>query len=227
MSPLPLTHTTARARGVGRGLGASAVATLTVLLPMAGHLLTQGHLAPWALLAALLVGPAAGGYVLSRRRLSDPQLLAALVGAQLAHQLAYAVPGVCALAGLPGGGADAVAGHVSAAGAPPEAFLAGHLITFVLAVRLLGLPERLRWHTEPVLAGVAAVLSFLWPLLIVRGTGPAPVRRPADVRLPHSALVPQPVNGRAPPCAPRGPLGHASRHDRAENRPSLPYALAA
>ncbi|MFF9145862.1 hypothetical protein ACF1BN_13485 [Streptomyces sp. NPDC014861] len=190
---------------------------------MAGHLLTQGHLAPWALLA----GPAAGGYVLSRRRLSDPQLLAALVGAQVAHQLAYAVPGVCALVGLPGAGADASAAHVTAAGAPPEAFLAGHLITFVLAVRLLGVPERLRWHTEPVLAGVAAVLSFLRPLLVARGTGPAPARRPADVRLPHSALVPRPVTGRAPPCAPRGPLGHASRHDRAENRPLLPYALAA
>ncbi|MFF2775450.1 hypothetical protein ACFVU3_11120 [Streptomyces sp. NPDC058052] len=205
---------------------AAAVAALCVLLPMAGHLLTQGHLPPWALFAALLGGPVAGACVLSRRRLSDPQLLAALAAAQLAYQLAYAVPGVCALAGLPGG-PDTAAGHATAVGAPPEAFLAGHLITLFLAVRLLGVAERLRWHTEPVLAGVAAVLSFLWPPLIVRGSGPAPVRRPADVRLPHSALVPQPVTGRAPPRGRRGPLRHAPRHDRAENRPLLPYALAA
>ncbi|MFE6225022.1 hypothetical protein [Streptomyces sp. NPDC057854] len=194
---------------------------------MTGHLLTQGHLPRWALLSALVGGPAAGACLLSRRRLTDPQLLAALVGAQLAYQAAYAVPGVCALAGLPGGDTTATAGHAATVGAPPEAFLAGHLITLVLAVRLLGVAQRLRRHTEPVLAVVAALLGFLWPLLTDRSTGPAPARRPADVRLPHSALVPQPVTGRAPPRRPRGPLGHVPRHDRAETRPSPPYALAA
>ncbi|MFI8368206.1 hypothetical protein [Streptomyces sp. NPDC085466] len=206
---------------------AAAVAGATVLLPLAFHLLTRGHLAPWALLAAPLAGPATSTYALSRRRLTDPQLLAALAGAQLAHQLAYAVPGVCALVRLPGGGADAAAGHVTAVGVPPEAFFAGHLITFVLAVRLLGVPERLRGHTASVRAGVAAVLNLLRPLRIVTGTAPAAERRPAGPRLPHSALVPRPVSGRAPPRAPRGPLGHASRRDRAERRPPLPYALAA
>ncbi|MFF8410101.1 hypothetical protein [Streptomyces omiyaensis] len=221
-APLP-TRPAARARGVGQGLAASAVAALCVLLPMAGHLLAQGHLPRWALPAVLLGAPAAGAYALTRRRLSDPQRLAALLGAQAAHQLAYALPGACAAVGLPGG-AGAAAGHATAAGIPPEAFLAGHLVTLVLAARLIGAEARLRRHSAAVLAGVAALLGLLRPLLVVRGAGPAPACRPSDAPLPHSALVPRPVTGRAPP---RGHSGRVLLHGRAGARRSPSLALAA
>ncbi|MFE5661304.1 hypothetical protein ACFQ9H_34605 [Streptomyces sp. NPDC056517] len=226
----------ARARGTGcasplpeamRGLWTAIAAAVCVLLPLAGHLLVQGHLPRWMVLSVLLCGAGSGAVVLSRRRLSDTQLLTALVGAQVAYQAAYAVPGVCAVVGVPDGFATSL-GHGAAAGAPPEAFAAGHMITLVLAARLLRVFERFRWQTPPVLTAVVALLRFVWLCCGVPGSGPRPARRPAqDDALPLSRFIARLHAGRAPPRDRRGLTVRAPLLDRAVSLRLPPYALAA
>ncbi|MYS10966.1 hypothetical protein GTW71_32065, partial [Streptomyces sp. SID6041] len=143
--------------GAVRGVWTAVAAAVCVVLPAAGHLLVQGHVPRWAVLSVLLGGAGMAALVLPRRRLSDTQLLAALAGAQSAYQAAYAVPGACAAMGAPDG-LPASLGHATSAGVPPEAFAVGHAVTLVLAVRLLGVVERFRWQTPPVLDALVAVL---------------------------------------------------------------------
>ncbi|MGW2014485.1 hypothetical protein [Streptomyces sp. NPDC001927] len=179
------------------------------------------------IVAVLLGGAGAGVVGLSRRRLSDAQLLAALVGAQLAYQVAYAVPGVCAVVGEPSGLASAT-GHATVSGAPPEAFLVGHLVTLVLTARLLGVAERLLWHTQPVLASIEALWLLFRPLPATSGTGPTPKARASrNDALPPSALVIGLNDGRAPPRAGHGLHGRAPHLVRAAARRWSPYALVA
>lgn len=212
---------------VTRGLRTASLGALCVLLPMTVHLLAQGHIPRWLILAGLAGVAGACAAFLSRRRLTDEQILVALAGAQLAYQAAYALPGVCAAVGASGGSPSA-AGHATVSGAPPEAFLAGHLIMVFLAARLLGVADRLHWHTQPVLAAVEALFHFIWPLLIGSGVGPKPTLRSSKSdALPRSALFAGLNTGRAPPRGRRGLHGHAPLLDRAAARRWSPYALAA
>ncbi|MFD7576085.1 hypothetical protein ACFV6U_37130, partial [Streptomyces sp. NPDC059810] len=119
-----------------------------MLLPLAGHLLVQGHLPRWMVLSVPLCGAGLAAVVLSRRRLSDTQLLTALVAAQVAYQAAYAVPGVCAVVGVPDGFATSL-GHGTPAGVPPEAVRAGDAITLVRAARQRRVFDRVPWPTPP------------------------------------------------------------------------------
>ncbi|MFE5977662.1 hypothetical protein ACFQ64_36495 [Streptomyces sp. NPDC056460] len=210
-----------------RGLWAAIAAAVCVLLPLAGHLLVQGHLPRWMVLSVPLCGAGLAAVVLSRRRLSDTQLLAALVAAQVAYQAAYAVPGVCAVVGVPDGFATSL-GHGSAAGVPPEAFAAGHAITLVLAARLLRVFERFRWPTPPVLTALVALLRLVPQSCEVPGSGPRPARRTAqDDALPLSRFVARSTAGRAPPRARRGLTVRAPLLDRAVSLRLPPYAFAA
>ncbi|MGW2303268.1 hypothetical protein, partial [Streptomyces sp. NPDC001809] len=165
--------------GAMRGVWTAVAAAVCVVLPAAGHLLVQGHVPRWAVLCVLLGGAGAAALVLPRRRLSDTQLLAALAGAQSAYQAAYAVPGACAAVGAPDG-LPASLGHATSAGVPPEAFAVGHAVTLVFAVRLLGVVERFRWQTPPVLDALVAVLRLDWPRRGVPAAGPVPARRTAQ-----------------------------------------------
>ncbi|MGA5215276.1 hypothetical protein ACPCAE_04245 [Streptomyces cinereoruber] len=200
---------------------------MCVLLPLVGHLLAQGHMPRWVIPAGLVGGAGAGVLVSSRRRLSDTQLLAALVGAQLAYQVAYAVPGVCAVVGVPGG-IPSSPGHTTVSGAPPEVFLLGHLIMLVLTARMLGVFDRLLWHTQPVLTAVEALLRFIRPFHMPPGTGPQPaLGLSRDGALPPSVLLVRLNAGRAPPCDRRGLFGRATLPDWAVARRWSQYALVA
>ncbi|MFF3015584.1 hypothetical protein [Streptomyces sp. NPDC057939] len=202
MSVTFLSRRPSPAGGVVRGLRAGALAALCVLLPWAGHLLAQGHLPRWALLLGMAAIAVPGAVLLTRHKLSDTQLMAALTGAQLAYHAAYSLPGACAaVAGSRG--PLAVIEHASAAGVPPEAFFAGHLVMLVLTARLFGLTERLLWHGEPVLDALRALLMFVWPLLPA-GIGPKAALRDLEPgAMPPSAIVVRLRAGRAPPRAGR------------------------
>ncbi|MER7734770.1 hypothetical protein ABTX80_28135 [Streptomyces erythrochromogenes] len=203
MSATLVPRSASPARGVVRGLRAGALAALCVLLPLAGHLLAQGHMPRWALLLGMAAIAVPGAVLLTRHKLSDTQLMAALVGSQLAHHAAYSLPGACAAVS---GSRQPVAlvEHASTAGAPPEVFLAGHLVMLVLAAHLFGLTERLLWCGKPVLEALRALLMFVWPLLPA-GNGPKAALRDLEPgATPPSAIVVRLHAGRAPP---RG--GHA------------------
>ncbi|AWZ05314.1 MULTISPECIES: hypothetical protein [unclassified Streptomyces] len=196
------------ARGVVRGLRAGALAALCVLLPLLGHLLSQGHMPRWAVLLGMAAIAAPGAVLLTRHKLSDGQLMAALAGAQLAYHAAYALPGACAAVT---GSQDPVTlvEHVSAAGVPPEVFLAGHLVMLVLAARLFGLTERLLWRGRPALEALRALLMFVWPHLHA-GNGPKAALRDLETSaMPPSALVVRLHPGRAPPRCGRAPMWRA------------------
>lgn len=196
------------ARGVVRGLRAGALAALCVLLPLAGHLLAQGHMPRWALLLGMAAVAVPGAVLLTRHKLSDTQLMAALAGAQLAYHAAYALPGACAAVS---GSREplALVEHASAAGVPPEVFFAGHLVMLVLAANLFGLTERLLWRGKPVVEALRALLMFVWPLLPA-GNGPkAALRDLQPGAIPPSALVVRLHAGRAPPPSGRTVFRHA------------------
>lgn len=196
------------ARGVVRGLRAGALAALCVLLPLAGHLIAQGHMPRWALLLGMAVVAVPGAVLLTRHKLSDTQLMAALAGAQLAYHAAYALPGACAAVSGAQEPLDLVE-HASAAGVPPEVFFAGHLVMLVLAARLFGLTERLLWRGKPVVEALRALLMFVWPFLPA-GNGPkAALRDLAPGAMPASALVVRLHAGRAPPRSGRALLWRA------------------
>lgn len=219
----PPRSSAAPAYGVLRGMRAGMLAALCVLLPVAGHVLSQGHTPRWAVVATTGVVGALGTAVLTRRRLTDTQLLVALAAAQLAYHAVYSLPGACAAVTAQGGstgGLSWLVEHDTVAGPPPGILLAGHLVTLLLAARLLGITERLLWQGRPLLAAVRRLLLFLWPLLgRTNATGPqatirtsvAPLRSAESVRLnegrapPHRGISPLALSRPLPlggPCLP-------------------------
>ncbi|MFI8165280.1 hypothetical protein ACIGAN_02850 [Streptomyces sp. NPDC085931] len=100
-----------------------------MLLPSACHVLDRCHAPRWTVVAAIAAVAVPDCQFLTRRRLTDAQVLGALSTAQAAAHAAYALPNT-ALG----------AGHATP---PAGVLLAGHLITAVVAARLLGLTERL------------------------------------------------------------------------------------
>ncbi|WP_033327452.1 hypothetical protein [Streptomyces yerevanensis] len=192
-----------------RGLRAGVLAVLCVLLPLAGHVLVQCHAPRWIIVAGLAAVAVPGAAVLTRHRLTDAQVLAVLAAAQLAYHAAYSLPGACAaVADQDGsvGGLSRLVEHDVVAGPSPGAVLAGHLVTLLPAAHLLGITERLLWHSRPLLAAVRHLLLFLWPLLSGRhGTGPQ-VAAPESTAPLMSALLVRLHGGRAPPRHGRAPF---------------------
>ncbi|MEU2272872.1 hypothetical protein ABZ568_41810 [Streptomyces olindensis] len=203
MSSLRPTDSASPAAGVLRGLRAGVLAVLGVLLPVAGHVLSRSHCPGWVVVAATAAVAVPGAVLLTRRRLSDAQVLGVLVAAQLAHHAAYSLPGACAAVTARGAEACGVlswpVGHDTAAGAPTGVLLAGHLMSVLLAARLLGVTERLLWQGRPLLAAVRRVLLFVRPLFgRVHGTGPRVTVRESAAPL-RSAVLVRLIEGRGPP----------------------------
>ncbi|MGW2686531.1 hypothetical protein ACWC6I_25690 [Streptomyces sp. NPDC001414] len=192
------------ASGALRGLRAGLLAVLCVLLPLAGHALARCHAPRLIIVAAMAAVAVPGAVVLTRRRLTDAQLLAVLAIAQLACHAAYAMPGAGAGASGAGTGGSAASlsslvEHDAAAGRPAGVLVAGHLVTLLLTARLLGLSERLLWQSTALVTVVRRLLLFLWPRLAAgRGTGPR-VALPESAAPGWSALPVRLHEGRAPP----------------------------
>ncbi|WP_033309304.1 hypothetical protein RFN58_35405 [Streptomyces iakyrus] len=197
------------ASGVLRGLRAGVLAVLCVLLPLAGHVLAQCHAPRWIIVAGMAAVAVPGAAVLTRRRLTDTQLLAVLATAQLAYHAAYSLPGACAAVAEQDGSVGALSRlveHDAASGPSPGVVLAGHFVMLLLAARLLGVTERLLWQSRSLLTVVRRLLLFLWPLLSGRhGTGPQTVVPESAAPL-MSALLVRLHEGRAPPRHGHGPI---------------------
>ncbi|MCT9138470.1 hypothetical protein [Streptomyces violarus] len=197
------------ASGVLRGLRAGVLAVLCVLLPLAGHVLAQCHAPRWIIVAGTAAVAVPGATVLTRRRLTDTQVLAVLAAAQLACHAVYSLPGACAAVAEQGGAVGGLARlveHDTVAGPSPGGVSAGQAVTLLLAARLLGLTERLLWQSRTLRAVVRRLLLFLWPLLSGRhGNGPRVAVR-ASAAPPVSALPVLLNEGRAPPRHGRGPF---------------------
>lgn len=202
MRPLLLPRTASPASGVLRGVRAAVLAVLCVLLPMAGHALTLGHAPQWALVAMVGLVAVPGAVFLTRRKLTDGQLLGVLIAAQVAHHATYALPGMCRAAA----GADAASDlpawveHGATLQLPEGVLLSGHVIALVVATRVLGLTEQMLWRSRPLLDLVLRLLAFVRPLLVVRGNGPQRGLRTAGTLLKPAVLV-RLRSGRAPPRA--------------------------
>ncbi|MFF4983822.1 hypothetical protein ACFY3O_27695 [Streptomyces sp. NPDC001046] len=185
------------------------LAVLCVLLPLAGHVLAQCHAPRWIIVAGTAAVAVPGAVLLTRRRLTDTQVLAVLAAAQLAYHAAYSLPGACAAVAEPGGAAGGVfrlVEHDAVAGPSPGVLLAGHVVTLLLAARLLGFTERLMWQSTTLWTLVRRLLLLLWPLLSGRhGNGPQVAVRESAVA-PVSVLMVRLNAGRAPPRPGRGPL---------------------
>ncbi|MFD5574468.1 hypothetical protein [Streptomyces cadmiisoli] len=196
------------AGGVLRGLRAGALAVLCVLLPLAGHVLSQGHAPGWLMVVATAAVAVPGAVVLTRRQLTDTQLLGTLAVAQLVHHLAYALPGACAAAARADGpgGAAWLLEHLPVTELPPGGLSAGHLVALLLAARLLGVTERLLWQSRPLLTAVRRLLLFIWPVFgRAFGTGPRVAFRVSTSPL-RSAVMARHHAGRAPPRRGRASL---------------------
>ncbi|MEV6996640.1 hypothetical protein AB0N62_02925 [Streptomyces sp. NPDC093982] len=197
------------ASGVLRGLRASVLAVLCVLLPLAGHVLAQCHAPRWIITGGIAAVAVPSAVVLTRRRLTDNQVLAVLAVAQLAYHAAYSLPGACAVVteqGASTGDLSRLVEHDAVAGPPAGVLLGGHLVMLLLAARLLGLTERLLWQSRSVLTVVRRWLLSLWPLL--RGghaTGPRTAMPQSTAPLVSTLLVRQ-NEGRAPPRAGQNPV---------------------
>ncbi|MFD8378331.1 hypothetical protein ACFV2X_07225 [Streptomyces sp. NPDC059679] len=205
MRPFLLPCSASPASGVLRGVRAGVLAVLCVLLPLVGHVLSQGHTPRWAVVAAMALVAVPGAAVLTRWRLTDTQLLGVLAAAQLAYHVAYSLPGACAaVAGQGGFGSGPwLVEHDAISGPPRGVLLAGHLITLLLAARLLGVTERLLWQSRPLSAAVRSLLAFVWPLLgRVQGAGPQVTFVESAAPL-KSAVLMRLREGRAPPRAHR------------------------
>nr|BEK71457.1 hypothetical protein KPHV_86840 [Kitasatospora purpeofusca] len=201
------------ASGTGRGLRASALAALCVLLPVAGHLLSRGHLLSWGVLAVFAGAAFAGSALLTRRRLSDAQLLAALATAQLVYHGVYDLPGLCRSSGLAGGHLPGLVGQW-ASGAPAWAAPVAHLVALLLAARFLGTGEVVLWGTH-VLAARAREWCSISPPATDLVPAPAPrVRLHATGNTLRSCLHRTSISGRAPPR-------RAGRTDRGRARVHL------
>ncbi|MBA2813575.1 hypothetical protein E0500_041225 [Streptomyces sp. KM273126] len=195
--------------GALRGLRAGVLAVLCVLLPLAGHVLAQGHAPQWLVVAAMAAVALPGALLLTRHRLTDTQLLGVLVLAQLTYHVVYSLPGACAaVTGQDGsaGGPLRLIEHDATAGPPPGVLVAGHLVSLLLAARLLGVTERLLWQSTSLLVVVRGLLLFFWPLFGGRhGTGPQAVVPESSSPL-MSALLVRLHAGRAPPRRGHGPF---------------------
>ncbi|MGW4624910.1 hypothetical protein [Streptomyces rubiginosohelvolus] len=169
---------------------------------MAGHALTLGHAPQWVLVAMVGLVAVPGAVFLTRRKLTDGQLLGVLAAAQVAHHATYALPGMCRAAA----GADAASDlpawveHGATLQLPEGVLLSGHVIALVVAARLLGLTEQMLWRSRPLLDLVLRLLAFVRPLLVVRGNGPQRGLRRAGTLLKPAVLV-RLRSGRAPPRA--------------------------
>ncbi|WP_030743324.1 hypothetical protein [Streptomyces sp. NRRL F-5135] len=211
------------ATGVLRGLRATVLAVLCVLLPLAGHALAQGHAPRPVIVAGIAAVAVPGAVTLTRRRLTDAQVLAVLTATQLAYHAAYSLPGACrttAGSAATPGGLPAAVEHGAAAGPPAGVLLAGHLVTLAVGARLLGITERLLWQSGPLLLAVGHLLLFAWPL-----TGAAHHQRPrATVRESasplKSAVLARLNAGRAPP--PHGPAPFIPHRPTPTGGPCLP-----
>ncbi|MEU5646704.1 hypothetical protein [Streptomyces milbemycinicus] len=197
------------ASGVLRGLRAGVLAVLCVLLPLAGHVLARCHAPRWIVVAGMAAVVVPGAAFLTRRRLTDTQLLAVLTVAQLAYHAAYSLPGACAAVTGQDGFADGwsrLFEHDAVAGPSPGTLPAGHLVILLLAARLLGITERLLWQSRPALVAVRRLLLFLWPLLRpFHGTGPRTAIPTGTAPLMSAPLV-RLHEGRAPPRHGRSPF---------------------
>ncbi|MGW1361798.1 hypothetical protein ACWHLZ_03510 [Streptomyces chartreusis] len=206
MRPLRPTGHASPASGAMRGLRSGVLAALCVLLPLVGHVLTRCHAPRWIIVAAVAAVAVPGAMLLTRRRLTDTQVVGALAAAQIASHLAYALPGACqAMTGgaVPSSGLFSLVEHGADASPPPGVVLAGHLVTVVVAARLLGVTERLLWQSRPMLDAVHRLLLFVWPFLgRVHGTGPAAVISEDTTPL-RSATPVRRHTGRAPPLSVR------------------------
>ncbi|MEU8744908.1 hypothetical protein OH540_07655 [Streptomyces sp. BPPL-273] len=179
-----------------------------MLLPLAGHVLAQCHAPRWIIVAGMAAVAVPGAAVLTRNKLTDAQLLAVFGAAQLAYHAAYSLPGACAAvtADEPGGGLSRLVEHDAVTGPPAGVLMAGHLVALVLAVRLLGLGERLLWQSRALLTVVQRLVVFLWPLLRGRhGCGPQ-ITFPDSSAPMVSALLVRLHEGRAPPRHGRSPF---------------------
>ncbi|KPC72022.1 hypothetical protein ABZ038_02435 [Streptomyces sp. NPDC006349] len=189
------------ASGVLRGLRAGSLAVLCVLLPLAGHVLAQCHAPRWIIVGGMAAVAVPGAAVLTRHKLTDAQLLTVFAASQLAYHAAYSLPGACAAAAgdEAGGGLSRLIEHDAVTGPPAGVLMAGHLVTLLLAVRLLGVGERLLWQSRSLLAVVQRLLVFLWPLLRGRhGCGPQIVFPESSAPMVSTLLV-RLHEGRAPP----------------------------
>ncbi|MGW6396176.1 hypothetical protein ACWFR1_38045 [Streptomyces sp. NPDC055103] len=207
MPALRISHSSRPWTEALRGARAGVSAALCVVLPLAGHALFPGHtprLAALALMAAVALPLCV---VLTRRRLTDPQLLTAFAGAQLAHHVCYVVPGACtALAETSGPGRlSAVVEHASAGPGPSELW-GGHAIALLLAARLLGVAESVVWHGRPVAESAGRILHAPVLLLALPAAYDPRRRLSADVPPLRPASLVRPHPGRAPPASAQLPL---------------------
>ncbi|MFF7526643.1 hypothetical protein [Streptomyces pseudovenezuelae] len=197
------------ASGLLRGLRAGVLAVLCVLLPLAGHVMAQCHAPRWIIVAAMAAVAVPGAMLLTRRRLTDTQVLTVLAVAQLAYHAAYSLPGTCAAVTGQSGSANGLSSlveHSTITGPPAGVLLAGHLVMLLLVARLLGLTERLLWQSRSLLTVVRRLLLFLWPLLGAgRGTGPE-AEMPRTATPLRSALLVRLNAGRGPPRGGHSPL---------------------
>ncbi|MFF9141023.1 hypothetical protein ACF09G_26055 [Streptomyces albogriseolus] len=179
-----------------------------MLLPLAGHVLAQCHAPRWIIVAGTAAVAVPSAAVLTRHKLTETQLLAVFAASQLAYHAAYSLPGACAAvaADEPGGGLSRLIEHDAVAGPPAGVLMAGHLVALLLAVRLLGLGERLLWQSRSLLTVAQRLLVFLWPLLRGRhGSGPQ-IMFPESSAPMVSTLLVRLHEGRAPPQHGRSPF---------------------
>ncbi|MFE3830692.1 hypothetical protein [Streptomyces sp. NPDC059092] len=211
------------ATGVLRGLRASVLAVLCVLLPLAGHALSQGHVPRVVIVAGVAAVAVPGAVALTRHRLTDAQVLGALAATQVACHAAYSLPGACrAVAGeaLPLGGLPAAVEHGAVAGPPAGVPLAGHLVTLAIGVRLLGVTEQLLRQSRALLMAVGHLLLFIRPpSAATHRQGPASGIQESSSPL-KSAVLARLNPGRAPP--PRGLAPFALHRPTPTGGPCLP-----
>ncbi|MFE4057842.1 hypothetical protein ACFXP3_16370 [Streptomyces sp. NPDC059096] len=211
------------ATGVLRGLRAAVLAVLCVLVPLAGHALSQGHAPRMVIVAGVAAVAVPGAVTLTRRRLTDAQVLGVLTATQVACHAAYSLPGACravADATVTSGGPASAVEHGAVGGPPAGVLLAGHLVTLVIGARLLGVAERLLWQSRPLLMAVGHLLLFLWPRSdATHRQGPESEIRESTSPL-KSAVRVRLNPGRAPP--PRGPAPFALHRPTPVGGPCLP-----
>ncbi|WP_433395662.1 hypothetical protein [Streptomyces sp. CA-146814] len=200
MPPLRASRPAATAAGMVRGLRAGSLAVLCVSLPLAAHLLARCQAPVWAVVAAVAVVAVPAAVVLTRRRLSDTQVVAVLAVSQLAYHLAYALPGVCRAVGA--GGVPLWTGHVASTHVPSGVLLSGQLVALLVAARALGLTELLLGRGRPLLAAVGRLLAFVRPPACEPRVHGARRRHRERTRRPKSAVLARLRSGRAPPPGP-------------------------
>ncbi|MFF2719345.1 hypothetical protein [Streptomyces sp. NPDC058011] len=200
MPPLRASRTASPAAGMARGLRAGSLAVLCVSLPLAAHLLERCQAPMRAVVAAVAVIAVPAAVVLTRRRLSDNQVVGVLAVSQLAYHLAYALPGVCRAVGADG--VPLWTEHAASTHVPSGVLLSGQLVALLVAARALGLTELLLGPGRPLLAAVGRLLDVVRPpAREPRVHGPRRGHRRRTRRL-RSAVLARLRSGRAPPAGP-------------------------